>query len=208
MRTSTIGILILTTSIRNKMKLTHLQLLINSIEDNGNNTASEMRLVLNALKDEICKVGEIKMSIFTPTYLSANFDNTGLGINEMDGFAICNGDNETYDLRKRVPVGYDPATYTSGFDYSILGNQFGEENQVITKDQLPNIKGRFRTIAEDFFPFPDGVFVNDGGNDSWIGDGSNSPSFDHMTVKMDFGKGQPHNNIQPSTVVIFYQRIN
>lgn len=189
------------------MKLTHLQLLINSIEDNGNNTASEMRLVLNALKDEICKVGEIKTSIFTPTYLSANFNNTGLGINEMDGFAICNGANGTVDLRKRVPVGYDPTTYTIGFNYSILGNQFGEENQLITKDQLPNIKGRFRTIGEDTGSLPDGVFVNEGGNDSWIG-GSNTPSYDHMTVKMDFGKGELLNNIQPSTVVIFYQRIN
>lgn len=190
MRTSTIGILILTTSIRNKMKLIHLQLLINSIEDNGNNTASEMRLVLNALKDEICKVGEIKTSIFTPTYLSDNFNSTGLGINEMDGFAICNGANGTVDLRKRVPVGYDPTANTSGFNYSILGNQFGEEKHTLSIDEMP---------AHNHSAWGETSGQTAGGGSGIEPVGS---------VTGTTGGGQPHNNIQPSTVVIFYQRIN
>ncbi|OWP87772.1 hypothetical protein BWK60_01930 [Flavobacterium covae] len=172
------------------MTLTNLQLLINSIEDNGNNTASEMRVVLNALKNEICKIGEIRTSIFSPAYLSANFNSTGLGINEMDGFAICNGSNRTVDLRKRVPVGYDSAAYTNGFNYSILGNQFGEEVHTLSIDEMP---------AHDHSSWGETQGQTAGGGTGIEPTGGSTG----LT-----GGSKPHNNMQPSTVVIFYQRIS
>lgn len=60
-------------------------------------------------------------------------DSTGLGINTWAGWAICNGQNGTPDLRKRFRVGAD----FSSADYNVVGNTGGEEFVRLTKDQTP-----------------------------------------------------------------------
>jgi hypothetical protein len=37
-----------------------------------------------------------------------DFDGTGLGLGKFRGFALCNGNNGTLDLRSRFIIGYDP----------------------------------------------------------------------------------------------------
>ena len=89
------------------------------------------------LYDNVWRTGDIKMVACTNAYITANFDATGLGKNERLGWRICNGNN-AIDMRRRVPIGYDPTTYVSGFNYSQMGNFFGEEKHVITKNELPS----------------------------------------------------------------------
>ncbi len=60
-------------------------------------------------------------------------DGTGLGINTWAGWAICNGQNGTPDLRKRFRVGAD----FSSADYNVVGNTGGAEFVTLNKDQTP-----------------------------------------------------------------------
>lgn len=50
--------------------------------------------------------GDTKEIICTPAYISANFTGTGLGTNLRLGWAMCNGQNGTVDMRDRVSVGF------------------------------------------------------------------------------------------------------
>jgi hypothetical protein len=58
------------------------------------------------------------------SYITANFDNTGLGTNLCLGYAICNGNNGTKDRNGRVSiaygVGYTAVGGTGGFTDSIV----------------------------------------------------------------------------------------
>lgn len=82
----------------------------------GSNTVEKERELWNALFDECVKMYEVKEIAVNldedPTYLADNFDNTGLGIGSMAGFAICNGNNKTYNFSGRVGVGYGPGYAT------------------------------------------------------------------------------------------------
>ncbi len=72
-----------------------------------------------------------------------NFDATGMGIGDMIGFALCNGQNNTPDLRGRVTVGLaDPSTPNGNTEanlseYFEIGNHGGERSVGLTTSQLP-----------------------------------------------------------------------
>jgi hypothetical protein len=97
--------------------------LIATIETGGKNTAAEMRNVLNAFKDGIALTGDIKAIHCDAAYIALNFDNTGLGRLEREGWAICNGINTTPPIGGRTIVGY-------GDDYEI-GFTGGSKNTVL-----------------------------------------------------------------------------
>jgi hypothetical protein len=143
------------------------------------------------LYDNTWRTGDMKMVTCTNAYITANFDATGLGKNERLGWKICNGNNATIDMRKRVPIGYDHTTYVSGFNYSQMGNSFGEEKHVITKNELPS--------SIDF----DGSASGDAGGGVLVTGNSDEGSITIATGGQDLG----HNNIQPSLVVLFIQKI-
>jgi hypothetical protein len=172
------------------MQIAQFNALIGTINDNGLNTALEVRTILQALRDEVFVLNEVKLLNVDSDFVSDNFDGTGLGLNSMLGFAICNGDNNTEDYRRKVPVGYDATAFVSGNDYSILGNTFGEENHVLTIDEMPahnhEVSG---TLAA-------GVSAGGSGTFSF-GD----------TDTTDAGNDEAHNNMQPSIVALFIQRI-
>jgi hypothetical protein len=79
-------------------------------------------------------------------------DTTGLGINTWIGWAICNGQNGTPDLRKRFRVGAD----FSSADYNVVGNTGGEEFVKLTNSQtpLPNHKHNISNYAEETLSAP------------------------------------------------------
>lgn len=60
-----------------------------------------------------------------------NFDSNGLGINNMEGWALCNGSNGTPDLRDRFVVGTD----SSVSDESV-GDTGGENTHTLTIDEM------------------------------------------------------------------------
>jgi hypothetical protein len=75
-------------------------------------------------------VGEIRM--FSGT-TSGKFNSSGLGISSRWlGWAVCNGQNGTPDLRQRFVAGYDPAS--AGW---AMGNTGGANQVSLTQGQLP-----------------------------------------------------------------------
>lgn len=76
-------------------------------------------------------VGSIIM--YHTTSLS-EFDVTGLGIAaNVLGYAICNGNNTTPNLKGRFIVGYDPADS----DYNTIGNTGGAKTVTLTSSEMP-----------------------------------------------------------------------
>lgn len=60
----------------------------------------------------------------TETYIEDNLDVTGLGINLLTGFALCNGQNGTPDLDGQVSIGY-------GANYPNIGGFGGSKDAVV-----------------------------------------------------------------------------
>lgn len=100
------------------MTRTNLQNLINSnLADFSNILPIKHREVETALLNEIAPLYEVK-ELDIPdaqlaTFLTANFDLTGLGINNYTGFAICNGSNGTRNRGGRTSIGYDTTNYAT-----------------------------------------------------------------------------------------------
>jgi hypothetical protein len=65
------------------------------------------------------------------TYISNNFDETGLGINLMTGYAICNGNNGTINKDGRVGIAY-------GATYNAVGAIGGATTHTLTNEQIPS----------------------------------------------------------------------
>ena len=58
------------------------------------------------------------------TYIDTNFDGTGLGVEIMTGWAICNGQNGTPPMDGLVSIGY-------GNNYSVIGAFGGSKDAVV-----------------------------------------------------------------------------
>ncbi len=97
---------------------------IADIADNTPNTALEIRTLFTELFNRGDKSGTIKIKDCSNAYITANFDGTGLGINEELGYAICNGQNGTRNWNGKVPVAY-------GTSYSTMGATGGSKDAVV-----------------------------------------------------------------------------
>jgi len=122
--------------------LAQLHDLIDTIGTGEKNTAEEMRIILNAFSTSVFLTGDIKEVDCTTAYVLANFDATGLGINERVGWAICNGLNGTKDRVGRVSIGY-------GDTYPTIGFTGGAKEEMINKNQLPAIDVPFTGSNDD-----------------------------------------------------------
>lgn len=171
------------------MTRTDLQNLINSnLADLSNIIPSKHREVEIALLNEIAPLYEVK-ELDIPdtqlaTFLTANFDLTGLGINNYVGFAICNGSNGTRNRGGKTSIGYDAT------DYATIGAIGGEKNHILTVSELP-------TNNKTVHSFVSGVTSGGGvGAEPWAG-----------AIVNFGGSDAPHNNMQPYIVTLFIQRI-
>lgn len=109
------------------MTISQIQTLINNIDDNGLNTALEVRNALNAIRESTCYIGEVKIMKVDSSFISTYFDVTGLGLTstQYEGWAICNGNNGTTDDGGLTYIGYDAV------DYPTLGASGGSPNAVV-----------------------------------------------------------------------------
>lgn len=138
----------------------------------------------------------------TQQFIDDNFDlnpgsTMGLGKNLMVGFAMSNGNNGTRDRRKKTAVGYDPTAFVSGNDFSLIGNTFGEENHQLTIPELPAHDHNLTNLNEhnNNNALHEASFFDQGyGNKSKAKTDKN-------------GSDQAHNNMQPSIVTLFIQRV-
>ena len=141
-----------------------------------------------ALLNEIAPLYEVKELDIPDSqlaaFLTANFDITGLGINNYVGFAICNGANGTRNRGGKTSIGYDPT------DYATIGVSGGAETHTLSVPELP-------TNNKNVHSFVAGITAGGGsGPQPW------APS------SVNFGgSNTPHNNMQPYIVTLFIQRI-
>jgi hypothetical protein len=69
---------------------------------------------------------EIRDLFVNQAYIDTNFNETGLGILLMDGWAICNGQNGTPNMDGLVSIGY-------GTNYSVINAVGGSKNAVVVE---------------------------------------------------------------------------
>lgn len=87
---------------------------IANIATSSPNTALEIRTLLTELFNRSYKTGDVMMVSCSNSYITANFDGTGLGINERVGWAICNNNNGTRNYDDRLPLPYGVTNATMG----------------------------------------------------------------------------------------------
>jgi len=75
---------------------------------------------------------EIKDLWVSQAYIDDNFDETGLGVELCEGYAICNGQNGTPNLDGLVSVGY-------GNNYSVIKAIGGNKEVALVAGNLPSI---------------------------------------------------------------------
>lgn len=167
------------------MNREELQTLIETIQDDTPNTAATVRGVLTAIADGISD--RVEMREVSTSYISANFDPTGLGINLELGFAICNGNNGTRDMRGRVPMQYSTT-------YPTLGATGGEATHTLTSNEIPPVSVPYTGSSDD---------TGDPG--TYIITSPSSPNgIRNLTTT---GGGQAHNNMQPYMVMLFVKKL-
>jgi len=91
-----------------------IQTQIETIASGTPNTALKIRKVMGILGDGVAQTGDVKEIDVSTSYIAANFDPTGLGINERLGWAICNGNNGTRNRSGRVAMQYSTTYPTLG----------------------------------------------------------------------------------------------
>ncbi len=161
---------------------------------------AEHAQIEEALLDSIFLPYEVKQLDCPQEFIDDNFDlapgtTMGLGKNLMVGFAMSNGNNGTKDRRKRISVGYDPAAYVSGLNFSIIGNPIGSADSVLAEHSHDVAVGN----------------INDGNPGDYI---------EHHTARWDRGSGTllegtttmagvsaEDGNYPPAIVTLIIQRI-
>lgn len=75
-------------------------------------SASGDLLYSNCIRTSVWQQNDIKMVACDNIYLTANFDGTGLGINERKGWQIMNGQNGSVNMNDRVAMPYGTSNST------------------------------------------------------------------------------------------------
>lgn len=139
---------------------------------------------------KIIPIGTIQMAKaltdFNPT--------TGLGSGKWKGWALCDGQNGTIDMRGKFPVGY----HSADNDYNALGKVGGSKNVTLTKNQLPAHDHTMPQYVDNSGGGGSGSF-NSGGNLRIVSGGVNATGVE--------GAGQAHENRPPFYTVAFIEKI-
>lgn len=180
-------ILLLSVSTLQAQSRSDIQVLIDAIATGTPNTALKVRTVLNAIANGTMQSGDIVYVDCSNAYITANFDGTGLGINQRIGWAICNGNNGTRNWNGKVPVAY-------GSSYLTMGATGGEVMHTLTVNEMP---AHNHTISNQ----SNGV---SGGGKVTVG--NESPEGTNP-ITDNTGGGAAHNNMQPYTVVLAIMKL-
>ena len=160
---------------------------ITNIADGTPNTALELRDLFTELFNRSYKTGDVMMISCSNAYITANFDGTGLGINERVGWAICNNQNGTRDYSERVPIAYGGTLLT-------MGATFGSKDAVVVEHShefaLPYDFGGSENMQS--------LVESSNSDERWIGGRNTSVD----------GVSGTDKNMQPYIVTLFIQKIN
>jgi microcystin-dependent protein len=102
----------------------------------NNSDISELKLQSQKLIENSIPKAFFKGTIIAvnSTVIDEYFDNNGKGSNLYEGWFLCDGQNDTPDLRGRVLVGLDK----NDADYSSIGKIGGLRNVQLTENQMPS----------------------------------------------------------------------
>jgi len=192
-------------------KNTILDLITTNLASASNITATELRAVLTAMVNDTSMLYEVKELDVDNTFITTNFDSTGLGIDAFDGWAICNGQNGTKDRGGLVSLGYDATNYDT------LGETGGSKDAVVVSHSHYTTVYGTETVGNGGSLF-DGVDANRKEQSlSAKAQDQNSDAFDYELVTVsgtaDSGKTSTSGvsgtnaNLQPYLVTLFIQRI-
>ncbi len=181
------------------------------------NPKTSQRLA-DVYKRAITPIGEIVMRAI----LNDDFDSTGLGINGLIGWALCNGQNNTIDLRGRTVMGYDervndPNDTIWDSIYNTVGGIGGEKNHILTIDEMPSHNHTQQTTVPGFPDVSEGQYGlirrSEQGDFRTVSSpdvagSGNEPDIVNSPVNVPLqGEDLPHENRPPFVVVAFLQRI-
>jgi hypothetical protein len=113
------------------------------------------------------------------------------------GWKVCDGTENTPDLRGQFVVGYD----ANDPDYSTVGNKGGEKRHTLTIDEMPahnHANGNYNQVMRIS---PGGDNTNDNYDTS-----PGEPDIFHTSAMQQAGGSQPHENRPPYYVVVWIQR--
>jgi len=137
-----------------------------------------------------------------------------------EGWALCDGNNGTPDLRGMFIVGYDP----SDIDYDVIGGTGGEKTHTLTINEMPShshsVTGTTSVDGEHSHSYEDRYSINNvlAGMAGQARDDmenfqtkSTQPAGDHShTVSgtaLNTGGNQPHENRPPYYVLAFIMKL-
>jgi len=123
----------------------------------------------------------------TQQYIIDNFDATGRGINLMDGYVMCNGQNGTNNRDGRVSIAY-------GTNYSFVGFVGGATTHTLLSSEVPALTVSFTGSNDD-----------NGDNGQYIVTSPDEPNTVH-TLNSNGGGGS-HNNMQPYIVTLTVMKL-
>jgi hypothetical protein len=159
---------------------------------------------INTLKETWVR-GDVKEVDCTLAYISANFDVTGLGINERTGWAICNGNNSTKDRAQKVSVGYDP----TAIDFDDTIKTGGSNAHKLQSNQQGTFEVRKKT--DDGFGTTGGGYTGEvdtqfNNQDVPTGGANASTWGNALTVSLSEAQ-QEFSIMQPYQVTLFIQKL-
>jgi hypothetical protein len=147
----------------------------------------------------------------------------GLGFNEWDGWALCNGSNGTVNLKGKFIIGYDSASPTSPTsnpsptqtNYGLINNIGGLNSVTLTEAQLPVVD---KTIQATIRNIVTGVRLTTGGSGGvdkvlrvWDDIDTNRiyniPNESDIQTRVTFGGGNLIENRPSYIVLAFAQKI-
>lgn len=161
--------------------------LVNAIGTNEANTAAELRAILTELVNGSIFSNTVEFRDVTNAYIAANFDGTGLGINEEVGYAICNGNNGTRNWNGRVPLSY-------GSDYQVMGATGGAITHTLTIAEMPSHSHALTQNANNV----------EGSGKVAVGATAAEGTAPTTDAK---GDGAAHNNMQPYIVTLAIMKL-
>jgi hypothetical protein len=144
------------------------------------------------------------------------FDDTGKGIEpSTSGWALCNGQNGTVDLRSRFIVGYDdritdPSNGYWDSTYNLVGTTGGQKAVQLTIDEIPSHGHTARAIIQGQFGLIKRSIINEEAtvNSKDTVESGNEPNIVDQPKPIPLeGGDNAHENRPPFIVMAYLQRI-